>query len=426
MRRVDPFASHASGRDRLRLAVVGDVHLCWDEADVRYFDESDYDAVLFVGDLCGYRQRPGLRVARAIAAMRVPTLVMPGNHDGVHLLHLAAEVFGWRRLAKGLGGGQRRRVRRMERALGSATVCGYSLHPTGAGVTIVAARPHAMGGPHLPFGRHLRRAYGVGSLAESAEELRALVDRVRDDRIVFLAHNGPTGLGDRRHAPFGCDFRPEEGDWGDPDLREAVDYAKASGRRVLAVVAGHMHHALQGGGTRTWQVETDGSLYVNAARVPRILEREGRRLHHHVRLEIDAHGVRAREMWIGLARPGDRGGLGRPPPAKGGSFRAGPLEEGAPRILACLAEGVVVHRKDPTVSSWPPPWGPSRALDRRARTGRPGSPASPGGPVASATAGRPGASAKGAESGSSPPSAAPVETPPVAADSPSQGRARGP
>ena len=61
-------------------------------------------------------------------------------------------------------------------------------------------------------------------------------------------------------------------------------------KRVLAVVAGHMHHRLKGGGERKWLVESDGVLYVNAARVPRI-EKSGQR--YHVCLETDGERARA-------------------------------------------------------------------------------------------------------------------------------------
>ena len=59
---------------------------------------------------------------------------------------------------------------------------------------------------------------------------------------------------------------------------------------MLAVVAGHMHHRLKGGGERRWLVERAGVLYVNAARVPRI-DGDGRR--YHVRLETDGETARA-------------------------------------------------------------------------------------------------------------------------------------
>ena len=114
--------------------------------------------------------------------------------------------------------------------------------------------------------------------------------------MIFLAHNGPTGLGTSRSDLWGCDFRREEGDFGDEDLALAITYARELGKRVLAVVAGHMHHRLRGGGKRRWYERKDGILYVNAARVPRIFEELGHAYHHHVDLTIDGDEVEAIEV----------------------------------------------------------------------------------------------------------------------------------
>jgi uncharacterized protein (TIGR04168 family) len=289
----------------LHLAILGDVHRCFDARDVELLDAQGYDAALFVGDLAGYRQRGGLVVAKHIARLRTPALVMPGNHDGPTLLHLAAEVFGWRRLAPLLGGRMHVRVEQLKRALGPVPLVGYSLHEVGRGaqrLSVVAARPHSMGGHQFPFAKHMARHHRVRSHEESARRLCELVDRAPHPQLVFLAHNGPTGLGDGPDAPFGRDFpSPFEGapqDWGDADLEAAVTHARATGKQVAAVVAGHMHHAVRGGGRRPMAVQRDGTLYVNAARVPRIREREGVRSRHHVRLEWDAHGARATEVWL--------------------------------------------------------------------------------------------------------------------------------
>jgi uncharacterized protein (TIGR04168 family) len=289
----------------VRIAVLGDVHTCFDDRDAAMLDEAGYDLVLFVGDLAGYRQREGLAVARSIARLRTPTLVLPGNHDGPHLLHLAAEVFGWERMATRLGGFMRARLDRLRRALGPAQLVGYSVHPLAAGddaFSIIAARPHAMGGPRLVFSKHMRRAHGVASLTDSERHLCSLVDEAPHDRILFFAHNGPCGLGDTPDAIYGRDFetpRPDDPkDWGDPDLAAAVRYAQSRGKRVLATVAGHMHHHVKGGGRRPMTVERDGVLHVNAARVPRIFEQDGRTLRHHVRLGIVGDDVVADEILV--------------------------------------------------------------------------------------------------------------------------------
>lgn len=277
----------------VHIGVVGDIHRHWGEEDVAFFQNARYDLVLFVGDLGGYAQRGALQVARSIARLTVPALVVPGNHDSANLGQLLGEVVGSSALVQGFAPGHGRRRDRLERALGAVPMAGYSSHGVGD-LTLIAARPHSMGGPSLGFRPLLQRRFGVGSLDASAARLRSLVDAAPTDRLVFVGHNGPAGLGDRRDAIWGCDFRAEEGDFGDPDLADAVAHARRQGKQVLAVLAGHMHRRLRGGGERTWTVEDGGVRYVNAAVVPRVQAR-GR---HHVRVTIQGTEVAAEDVWV--------------------------------------------------------------------------------------------------------------------------------
>ena len=48
------------------IGVVGDVHLFWDAKDVAFFNGSNYDMLLFVGDLAGIQ--PGARPAGGTVA----------------------------------------------------------------------------------------------------------------------------------------------------------------------------------------------------------------------------------------------------------------------------------------------------------------------------------------------------------------------
>ena len=283
----------------MRLGVVGDVHLCFDETDVEQLDAEGYDAILFVGDLAAYSHRGGLTVAQTIARLGTPTFVMPGNHDAAHVGQLAAEVFEADLLIPLMNLGQDARRSELSDALGPARLVGYSRHrldAAGRSVDVIAARPHSAGGAHLAFRPHLRERFGIEDFESSARRMARLVDESDADELIFLAHNGPTGLGSRRDDIWGCDFKSAEEDFGDPDLERAVEHAKRSGRRVRAVVAGHMHHELRGGGQRRWRVREDGVLYVNAARVPRVFERDGRTLRHHVELCVDDVAVHAREV----------------------------------------------------------------------------------------------------------------------------------
>lgn len=287
----------------MRLAVIGDVHVRFDRADAEALDAEGYDAVLFAGDLAGYSHRGGLHVARAIATLRTPALVVPGNHDAVLAPQMLAEILKHERSIELLATGQRERVEELQRAIAPAVLGGFSVHPlrarsSGATLECVVARPHSFGGPHLAFRPYLDARFGVPTMSASAAKLCDLVERTVGDEILILAHNGPTGLGSTRDAIWGCDFRKGEGDFGDPDLREAIEHARAFGKRVVAVVAGHMHHALRGGGTRAWQARERETLFVNAAQVPRMRRAGAKTQRHHVELRIENGHAEATERWI--------------------------------------------------------------------------------------------------------------------------------
>lgn len=270
----------------MRLGVIGDVHTFWDELDARYFHQAGYDQLIFVGDLAGYGPASDLRTARRLSRLRVPALLMPGNHDGAHLLHVAAEALTLRPLLPFVGRLQPARMRLLKMAIAPAQLGGYSLHTIfgkGGALSVIVARPHSQGGPALAFKRYLAKAFQVRTMEDSIAKLKRLVDRA-EHPILFVGHNGPFGLGADSTDIFGCDFKREALDWGDPDLAEAINYALESNKEVLASVAGHMHHRVKGGGQRRQCVLQDGVCHINAARVPRI-SKDG--AHHHVRLTID-------------------------------------------------------------------------------------------------------------------------------------------
>ena len=45
-------------------------------------------------------------------------------------------------------------------------------------------------------------------------------------------------------SPCGKDWRPEEGDYGDKDMEDAIAVVLERGRRIPLAVFGHMHHKL--------------------------------------------------------------------------------------------------------------------------------------------------------------------------------------
>lgn len=282
--------------DTFRLGIIGDLHTHWDEIDLAQISRADYDLLFFTGDLGGGTPESSLRVARAMAWLQQPTLVMPGNNDTCDIDELAAE------LAHQSGLSQLLSIARNDAdPVSPITLCGYSrsrIRVGGREIALLAARPHSMGGPDLSFPEYMRDTYGIDSLDDSARRLTALVDDTETEELIFLSHNGPYGLGAEANAIWGCDFKPGGGDWGDPDLAAAIDHARARGKRVLAVIAGHMHLRTKQGEERPWRVEADGTLYINASRVPRIFAGEDDIYRHHLSVTIDETSLRIEEILV--------------------------------------------------------------------------------------------------------------------------------
>lgn len=283
-----------------RIALIGDLHSAWDDRDATYFSQSDYQHILLTGDLGNSGRNNGVKIATSLARIERDTLVMPGNNDVNDYAAIVAELnyqAGRSELLAGLSSSRQGSAVQKHRV----QICGYSVHPISLDnleVTVLAARPFAMGGNQLSFADALSDLFDVHNLEESTSRLKALVDAAETEHLVFFAHNGPRGLGDQPHSPFGRDFHPDAGDWGDVDLEEAIVYARARGHRVLAVVAGHMHWSTRVGGERIWQVERDGVLYVNTARVPRHA-REGQTVRrHHLALALTCERASVEEVWV--------------------------------------------------------------------------------------------------------------------------------
>lgn len=282
-----------------KIALIGDVHSCWNQFDTDTFNTSDYQYLFFTGDLP--RIVGGIPDAKKLAAINKPGIMVPGNHDAATLVQFFAELKDYPLLCKLAGLGQADRVKRIQKALGNIALGGYSIHPLpqiGPHHACIVARPHSMGGNRLYFQPYLQKHFGIADLQQSQNRLFELVE-MAPQNLIFLAHNGPFGLGAATTDPYGCDFDPRLGDFGDKDLQAAVKYAQSRGKNVLAVVAGHMHHHLKGSNNkgRNWWVKQEDVLYINAARVPRIFKRDGKTWHHHISLNID-HNVNCDEVLI--------------------------------------------------------------------------------------------------------------------------------
>ncbi len=261
------------------LIVVGDTHDQWDAVDRTFVEGRGAAAVLFVGD---FADEDAATIER-IAAVGCLKAVVLGNHDA------------WN-ASRGRGVSV---VEAMLRTLGDDHVA-YRAKPLGDDLAVIGARPFSWGGPWGQWSR-LYSALAMPTTDEaSATAMLRAAATVPGTALVLVAHNGPTGLGDTADAPFGRDFRRPAIDWGDSDLRLAIDRLRDEGREVRLVVAGHMHHRLRGGGERQRTAREDETLYVNAAVVPRHVEEGGGRLRHFVRVRLTASAVvSVEDIWVG-------------------------------------------------------------------------------------------------------------------------------
>jgi len=305
---IGRYAERVLGADR--IAVIGDLHGRYSNFDNDYLERSGFDLVLFVGDLGSGTLNNGLEMIKTISRLRVPGLVLPGNNDAPHLAELAAELAfqsGKSELFRLMGPTSRKGV----------APCGLSLHELSTkhgGVSLIAARPCAMGGSECSFADLLRRTHQVGTIEESLARLKELVEQAAHDAVLFLAHNGPFGLGAEPDDLWGRDFSLKHHphaprDWGDTDLAGAIHHARSIGKRVLGVIAGHMHRSEHK--ARPLFVQRRETTYVNCAQVPRVRSMDGKEHHHYVEIDLDLReemALNIKERWVGAAGSG----AGRP------------------------------------------------------------------------------------------------------------------
>jgi uncharacterized protein (TIGR04168 family) len=269
----------------LRLAVIGDPHGAFDSSDADLLHRINPDLLLVVGDLSdGQPQVPAL-----LRRLSQPVACILGNHDA------------------GRDGSGRTLLRQIE-ALGPLH-CGWAARElTPPGLAVVGARPATAGGGfHLS--KAARAAFGPISLEESAQRISAAALGANAALpLVMLAHCGPSGLGSEAADPCGRDWKKQACDWGDQDLSLAIRQIRQR-RTVPLVVFGHMHHTLRRGRgvRRTLQCDREGTVYLNAACVPRHgADDQGRELRHFswVHLQVDSAGtgqvLRASHRWYGL------------------------------------------------------------------------------------------------------------------------------
>jgi uncharacterized protein (TIGR04168 family) len=277
----------------LKIAVVGDVHDQWEEEDAIALKSLGVDLVLFVGDF----GNESVEVVRAIASIDVPKAAVMGNHDA---WYTATE---WGRKKCPYDRFQEDRVQQQLDLLGAAHVGYGKLDFPTLNLTVVGGRPFTWGGPEWKFADIVQERYGVMDLDESAALIFAAVKSASHETIIFLGHNGPSGLGDRPEDPCGKDWYPEGGDFGDPDFAEAISRTITSGKRISLVTFGHMHHTLR----HTKKMlrkrifkSPEGTIYLNAASVPRIVEDSEEKLRSFAIVHMEDGVVsQVSQVWVG-------------------------------------------------------------------------------------------------------------------------------
>jgi uncharacterized protein (TIGR04168 family) len=270
-------------RQGASLLVVGDVHNHWRTADREFLERSGCDLAVFVGDLGD----EDVAMAEAVAAVERPKVVVLGNHD-------AWQSFSQKRPTA--------KLRAVLARIGSDHLA-YDLRECyPAGCSLLGARPFSWGGKSLRSPELYRELYGVGSVEGSVARMVEVARRAEHRDLVVIAHNGPKGLSSEPADIWGKDFGRPGGDWGDEDLRLALEAIEAAGLRVRLVIAGHMHDRLSQprGGARTRFVRRNGTLFVNAAVVPRVRRgADGVEVGHFLQLELRGGEVAMmRELWV--------------------------------------------------------------------------------------------------------------------------------
>ena len=251
----------------IKIAVVGDVHDRWEPEDGEALKHLGVDLVLFVGDF----GNGSVEVVRAIAQLDIPKAAVFGNHDA---WYTATE---WGRSQCPYDRTQENWVKQQLDLMGEAHV-GYGKRDfPELGVTVVGSRPFTWGGSEWKYGDFYSEWFGVESFEESARRIAGAAALADCENVIFLGHTGPTGLGEAPEDPCGRDWKPLGGDWGDPDFAEAIDRTRSSGKHIPLVTFGHMHHKLRHKKhelRKSLEVSAEGTVYLNAASVPRIVERE--------------------------------------------------------------------------------------------------------------------------------------------------------
>ncbi len=277
----------------VKIAVVGDIHDLWEAEDAIALEYLDVDLVLFVGDF----GNESVDVVHRIASVNLPKAAIMGNHDAWYT------ASDWGRKRCPYDRDKEDWVQQQLDLLGEAHVGYHYLDFPQFQFSVVGSRPFSWGGETWKNQEFYEERYGISNFEESAERIVAAVENTAYETVIFIGHNGPTGLGDGAEDPCGRDWRPLGGDFGDRDFAEAIAQAQALGKKIPLVTFGHMHHSLRHTKEqlRTALVTTpEGTVYLNSASVPRIIQKPDDRLRNFSLVSLKAGLVsQVSLVWVG-------------------------------------------------------------------------------------------------------------------------------
>lgn len=268
----------------ITIAVVGDIHDQWEAADNFALEQLDIDLVLFVGDF-GNESVP---IVRHISELSLPKAAIMGNHDAWYT------ASAWGRKQCPYNRQEEDWLQAQLDLLGETHVGYGKLDFPDLNLSVVGSRPYSWGGPEWKNKAFLDERYQITSFSESTAKIVATAQQTTQETVIFLGHNGPSGLGENPEAICGKDWQPLGGDHGDPDFAAAIAQTALLGKNIPLVTFGHMHHRLRH--TRS-QLRTrvidhgQGTVYLNAACVPRIIEKDGEKLRNFSLVSLENHQV---------------------------------------------------------------------------------------------------------------------------------------
>lgn len=276
----------------IKIAIVGDVHDLWDEADEVALHHLGVDLVLLVGDF----GNESVAVVRSIAQLNLPKAVILGNHDA---WYSATE---WGRKKCPYDRQQEDRVQQQLDLLGAAHVGYGKLDFPELELTVVGGRPFSWGGATWKNEPFYQSRYGVSSFEDSTDRIVSAARSAAHETILLIGHCGPQGLGAAPEDPCGKDWQPIGGDYGDPDLAAAIGQIRAFGKAVPLVAFGHMHHHLRHTQQRLRKMislDSTATVYLNAASVPRIKPTPTGRIRNFSLVTLEAGKVRSAALvWV--------------------------------------------------------------------------------------------------------------------------------